>query len=149
MSEITLSGNELQSYFRQTMDYIFMDKARIIANISASSEKRLTEKDWFFQMHFPGNPLMPGVFQMEMLQQTGGLIINAMEGNRELPLYFYSCKNVGIKKAARPGDLLIAKVELIRYKRGIAKFQGELLVNGELSCEMEFSLIAPTEIVGG
>ena len=131
------------------MDYVFLDNVRITPSVSAKSEKMLKDDEWFFPMHFPGNPMLPGVFQMEMIQQTGGLIINTMDGKRDLPLYFYAAKDISVRKSAKPGDVLCAEVNLLKYKRGIAKFHGFLSVNEEPSCEMDFSLVAPDELVGG
>ena len=90
---------------------------------------------------------MPGVFQMEALMQTGGLIINTLEGKKEIPLLFGECKSVKIKREVRPGDILITAVTLLSYKRGIFCFKGVATVEVKTSCQMEFSLISPTELL--
>lgn len=144
--KLVLNYENMPEYFRQTADFIFLDKAEIVPGISAEGMKLASAQDWYFGMHFPGNPVMPGVFQMEALMQTGGLIINAMEGKKELTLMFGECKSVRIRKSVRPGDVLKTNVVLQSYRRGVAWFQAEAETNGEVSCTMQFSLVAPSEM---
>lgn len=144
--KVILTSENMKEYFRQSSEYIFLDHVEIIPGKSASAVKMVSAQDWYFQYHFPGNPVMPGVFQMEAIMQTGGLIINALKGKKNLSLLFRSCKSVRIHKAVRPGDVLKTRVILNSYRRGVAWFQGEALVGDALSCTIEFSLIAPDEI---
>lgn len=144
--KLILNYENMQAYFRQTTDFIFLDKVEIMPGKSAEGIKLASAQDWYFRMHFPGNPVMPGVFQMEALMQTGGLIINAMEGKKELPLMFGECKSVRIRKSVRPGDILKTHVALQSYRRGVAWFQAEAETEGEVSCTMQFSLVAPSEM---
>ena len=144
---VHLDYRNMQEYFRQTKEFIFLDKVDIEPGESAKGTKLLSSQDWYFQYHFPGNPVMPGVFQMEALMQTGGLIINTLEGKKEIPLLFGECKSVKIKREVRPGDILITDVTLLSYKRGICWFKGVATVEGKTSCQMEFSLISPTELL--
>ena len=145
-SKVILTYENIPGYFRQSVDYVFLDRVEIIPGVSAEGIKMISGQDWYFKMHFPGNPVMPGVFQMEALMQTGGLIINTMEGKKDLTLMFRECSSARIIKSARPGDILKTTARLLSYKRGIARFKAEATVNDELSCEMEFTHIAPSEI---
>lgn len=86
-------------------------------------------------------------FLMESMQQAGGLIINTLPNKRDLPLFFYGAKEIKISKEARPGDLLENKVRLLSSRFGINKFEGELFINGEQSCSMCFTLVAPKEMI--
>ena len=144
---VILNDTNKTEYFRQTEEYIFLDEIDVIPGQSASGVKRIFPNEWYFSMHFPGNPVMPGVFQMEAIMQTGGVIINTQSGEKELELMFLDANTVKIKQSARPGDILKTFVELISYKRGIATFEGKAYTNGVLSCEMNFRLIAPSEMV--
>ena len=144
---IKINEDNILEYFRQTREYIFLDSVEVEPGKSAKGFKKLTEGEWYFPMHFPSNPMMPGVFQMEAIQQTGGLIINTLEGRKELALLFYACDDVKVYKAAKPGDELITAVEMEKYRRGVAKFVGKAMVNDEISCEMKFTLIAPEEMI--
>lgn len=143
---VRLDRNDFPAYFRQTLDYVFLDVVEVEPGERADGYLKLVPEAWYFPMHFPGNPVLPGVFQMECLQQTGGLILNTMEGRREERLYFYACQDVRIHRKAVPGDCLHAEVSLLRFRRGIAKFQGTLYVNDAVSCQMQFALADPDEV---
>ena len=143
---VTLVGDDLKQYFRQTLDFIFIDSVNVEPGESAEGYSLLKSDAWYFDMHFPGNPVLPGVFQMEMIQQTGGLIINTLNDKQKLKLYMYSADDIKFHKAARPGDRLHTLVILQSYRRGIGKFAGSLFINDELSCKMNFVLIAPDEM---
>ena len=147
MSEkIVLTYESMQEYFRQSVEFIFLDRVEILPGQSAEGTKLVSAQDWYFKYHFPGNPVMPGVFQMEAIMQTGGLIINTLEGKKELSLLFEGCKDVRIYGSVRPGDVLKTSAVLLSYKRGIAKFRGESKVREKLLCTMEFMLISPGEM---
>lgn len=147
MSEkVVLTYENMREYFRQSVEFIFLDRVVIIPGKSAEGTKLVSAQDWYFKYHFPNNPVMPGVFQMEAIIQTGGLIINTQEGKQKLSLFFEGCKNVRIYRSVRPGDVLKTNAVLLSYKRGIAKFRGESKVEEKLFCTMEFMLISPEEI---
>lgn len=146
-NKIILDCNgDMYDYFRQTKEFIFIDRIEVEPGVRATGIKNVKEEDWYFQYHFPGNPIMPGVFQMEALMQTGGLIINTLPGKKDLKLYFGECKSVRINDSVRPGDTLKAVVELKTYRRGVAWFDAKAMVGEKVSCKMTFSLIAPDEV---
>ena len=144
--KVFLNYENIFEYTRNVMEYLMVDKVEVIPGESAEGEKLASTQDWYFKIHFPGNPVMPGVFIMEAIMQTGGFIINTMEGKKELPLLFDNCKSVKISRSVRPGDILKTHVKLLSYRRGIAKFEGEATANNAVICKMEFSLIAPSEM---
>lgn len=146
-NKICLDCNgDMYDYFRQTPEFIFIDRIEVEPGVYAVGEKNVKEEDWYFKYHFPHNPIMPGVFQMEALMQTGGLIINTLPGKKELKLYFGECKSVRINESIRPGDILRTVVELKTYRRGIAWFEAKAMLGEKVSCKMNFSLIAPDEV---
>ena len=145
---IRIEGENLLEYFRQTKEFIFIDSVDVDSeNKCAQGVKELSSDEWFFPLHFPDDPVMPGVFQMEAVMQTGGLILNTMEGKKEQKLYFYSCEDAKIYKSARPGCILKTSAELKSYRRGIAKFIGSAKIDDEVSCEIRFTIIVPEEII--
>ncbi len=144
--EVFLDYSNMYEYFRQTPEFIFLDSVKVVPGIQADGEKLASGQDWYFKYHFPNNPVMPGVFQMEALMQTGGLIINTMEEKKELKLFFGECKSVRISGSVRPGDILKTHVELKSYRRGVAWFEGVGKVESNVTCCMQYSLIAPDEI---
>lgn len=144
--KVLINYQNKAGFFRQTEDFIFLDEAVVVPGKVANGKKLVSSQDWYFKIHFPGDPVMPGVFQLEAVMQTGGLIINTIEGKKELKLMFGACKDVKIKRIVRPGDVLNTKAELTSYKRGVAWFQGSSYVNDEVSCIATFSLIVPSEV---
>ena len=99
--------------------------------------KNVTINEPFFQGHFPGNPVMPGVLQIEAMAQTGGiLVLNTVHDPENYWTYFLGIENCKFRKTVLPGDTLIMKCELLApVKRGIAKFQGQAFVANQLVCE--------------
>ena len=108
--------------------------------------KQLTEKDWFFKVHWPTDPNMPGMLQVEALVQMSSLAILTLPGNKGKILYLTNVDKIKFKKKIIPNDKLYLDTKIIKFNRGFAKCKGEGYVNDELACEAEFNLIMPDEI---
>jgi len=106
--------------------------------------KSVTINEPYFQGHFPGHPIMPGVLQLEAMAQVCSILVLHMEGNAGRIGYFMSADNVKFRKPVAPGDTLFIHVELVKSKRNIGKGIGKCLVNGEIVSEAElmFGFIA-------
>ncbi len=104
--------------------------------------KNVTMNEEFFQGHFPGNPVMPGVLQIEAMAQTAGaLVISSfenMEGNKK-SVYFMSIDGVKFRKMVKPGDQLMMHVEKIKERRNVFVFKGQSMVDGAVVSEAEFT----------
>ena len=95
----------------------------------------------FFQGHFPSEPVMPGVLQLEAIAQAGAIILLKKEEFKGKLAYFAGANNVKWKRIVRPGDVLDIKVELVRI-RGVVGFgKGTITVDGELACQAELSFV--------
>ncbi|HNX05835.1 MAG TPA: 3-hydroxyacyl-ACP dehydratase FabZ, partial [Opitutales bacterium] len=93
--------------------------------------KNVTINEPYFVGHFPGNPVMPGVLQLEAMAQAAGIIMlrhMSMEGKLA---FFMSADNVKFRKAVTPGDQLVIKVQITRNKGRIASAHGECTVEGK------------------
>ncbi len=101
--------------------------------------KNVTINEPFFQGHFPGKPVMPGVLMLEGMAQAGGIFAftNRPEYVGEKLLYFAGLDKVRFRKPVGPGDQLIYKVELVKQKRGIWKMAGNGFVDGQKVVEAE------------
>jgi UDP-3-O-[3-hydroxymyristoyl] N-acetylglucosamine deacetylase/3-hydroxyacyl-[acyl-carrier-protein] dehydratase len=123
------------------LPFLLVDKIIEITDTRIIGIKNVTFNEWFFQGHFPGNPVMPGVLQVEALAQTGGILcINAMPPGK-YDTYFLKIDNCKFKQKVVPGDTMILKMELNGpIRRGICDMKGTVYVGGKVA--MEASLVA-------
>lgn len=116
--------------------FLLVDKIIELSETKIVGVKNVTGSEYFFQGHFPGNPIMPGVLQIEALAQTGGILcINAMpEGQYDT--YFLKIENCKFKQKVVPGDTMLLKMELIEpIRRGICIMHGSVYVGNKLCAE--------------
>jgi len=105
--------------------------------------KQVTINEPFFQGHFPGYPVMPGVLIVEAMAQVGGVAVLSAEDYRDKLALFAGIDNVRFKRQVRPGDTLRLEVELQQIRRGIGMGSGTATVEGELACrgDIMFALV--------
>jgi beta-hydroxyacyl-ACP dehydratase FabZ len=107
------------------------DKSRVVAI------KNLTINEPFFQGHFPGEPVMPGVLQVEAMAQCGGVLVNRMLKKEGMIAYFLAIDNARFRRPCVPGDQLRFEVTFTRARLGMVKLHGITTVNGELASEAD------------
>ena len=102
--------------------------------------KNVTINEPFFQGHFPGHPIMPGVLIIEAMAQVGGiLLMGQIEGYESKVVYFMSLDNVKWRRPVKPGDQLRFELEVIQLRGRICKMYGVAKVDGELVAEAEMA----------
>ncbi len=127
---------EMEKILPHRFPFLLVDKIIEVSDTKIVGVKNVTGTEYYFQGHFPGNPIMPGVLQMEALAQTGGILcINAMpEGQYDT--YFLKIDNCKFKAKVVPGDTMILKMELIEpIRRGICVMHGSVYVGNKLCAE--------------
>jgi UDP-3-O-[3-hydroxymyristoyl] N-acetylglucosamine deacetylase / 3-hydroxyacyl-[acyl-carrier-protein] dehydratase len=119
--------------------FLFVDKIIELSDHHVVGIKNVTFNEHFFQGHFPGNPVMPGVLQIEALAQTGGILaLNNIQDPENYDTYFLKIEKVRFKQLVRPGDTLILKLELLNpIRRGICEMRGAVYVGNKLATEAE------------
>ena len=102
-------------------------------------EKSVTINEPFFQGHFPGQPIMPGVMIIESMAQTGGiLLLNSFPNPEEKLVMFMQINNAKFRKPVVPGDVLTLEVELVNKKSKVVLMSGKAFVDDVLVAEADF-----------
>jgi beta-hydroxyacyl-ACP dehydratase FabZ len=98
--------------------------------------KNVTINEYFFQGHFPGKPVMPGVLIVESMAQIGGLLLlQDVEDRDRKVMYMAAIDNARFRRPVVPGDQLRVEVNVITFRGPFCKVQGHARVNGELAAE--------------
>ncbi len=118
--------------------------------IRATGYKNVTNNEPVFEGHFPGNPLLPGVYMLEALAQLGGcVVLEPGEFSRKTP-YLAGIDRAKFRRPVVPGDCLMMDVILVKHKRNIGWVTAEAKVDGQLACsaELMFSIASDPRLFG-
>jgi beta-hydroxyacyl-ACP dehydratase FabZ len=100
--------------------------------------KNVTINEPFFQGHYPGHPIMPGVLIIEAMAQVGGLLLMDEVGEtNDKVVYFMSLDKVKWRKPVTPGDTIVFELEMLQFRRQVCKMKGRGYVEGALVAEAE------------
>jgi UDP-3-O-[3-hydroxymyristoyl] N-acetylglucosamine deacetylase/3-hydroxyacyl-[acyl-carrier-protein] dehydratase len=118
--------------------FVLVDKIIEMTDTHIVGIKNVTCDEWFFQGHFPGNPIMPGVLQIEALAQCGGILAIHLNGGGQHDTYFLKIDNCKFKQMVKPGDTMILKMELSSpIRRGICEMRGTVYVANKVTTEAD------------
>lgn len=131
--------NDIMKTLPHRPPFLLVDKIIHLDETSVVGVKSVTMNEPYFVGHFPEEPVMPGVLQIEAMAQVGGLLVlNDVENPKEWSTYFLKIDNVRFKQKVVPGDTLIFKMELIApIRRGIAHMRGQVFVGTSLVMDAE------------
>jgi UDP-3-O-[3-hydroxymyristoyl] N-acetylglucosamine deacetylase/3-hydroxyacyl-[acyl-carrier-protein] dehydratase len=131
--------DRIQSYLPHRYPMLLVDRIVSTEGRRIVGIKNVSINEPYFQGHFPERPIMPGVLIVEAMAQIGGLLLIDSVGNpRDKKVYLMSINKARFRRPVRPGDQLVCKVELLRFRRGICRMKGEAFVDGNLVAEAEF-----------
>lgn len=137
---VNVNTEGLKKYLPNRYPYLLIDKAiEIVPGATARGYKNLTANEWFFPVHFPEEPMMPGMIQMEALLQMLSLTVLTLEGNEGLNVYGIAADKIRLKKRVVPGCRMEIEAELLSWNEGIGLGRAKGIINGEEVCSGEFT----------
>ena len=137
-----LSVTQIMELIPHRHPFLLIDKMRdIVPEERAVGIKNVSINEHFFEGHFPGNPIMPGVLIIEAMAQTAGVTVMVGQGDTqtERMVYFMTVDSARFRKPVVPGDVVELHVEKVRSRGNVWKFKGEAIVDGVLKAEAVFS----------
>lgn len=140
-----LDINVIQKILPHRYPFLLVDRLIEVAEKRVVGIKNVTINEPFFQGHFPGHPIMPGVLILEAMAQVGGVAALTTKENAGKLAYFLSINNAKFRKPVVPGDQLRIEVDLVRAKMGIIQTHGVAKVDGVVATEadMMFAFVDP------
>src|SRR5512135_2215300 len=136
---IMMNINEIMKFLPHRYPFLLVDRITDLKpGVSATGLKNVTMNEPFFQGHFPGQPIMPGVLIIEAMAQVAGVMAfsSGMEGKS---VYFMSIDNVKFRRPIVPGDQVIMDIKVLKQRGNVWKFSGSATVEGKVVSEAEFT----------
>jgi UDP-3-O-[3-hydroxymyristoyl] N-acetylglucosamine deacetylase/3-hydroxyacyl-[acyl-carrier-protein] dehydratase len=135
---IVFDINAIHQILPHTYPFLLVDRILHFEEDAIEGLKNVTYNEPFFQGHFPGNPVMPGVLILEAMAQAGGiLLLNQIDNPEHYWVYFVAINNARFKKPVIPGDQIIFKLKKESFRRNICKMTGKAYVANGLVCEAD------------
>lgn len=141
---------EIKKVLPHRYPFLLVDRVLEVDETSIKAYKNVTANEEFFNGHFPGQPIMPGVLQVEALAQAGAIMLmtQQVDNPQETLMVFTGINKCKFRKQVVPGDQLMLEVELGSKKRNFVTMKGIATVDGKVACELEASAaLVPREKV--
>src|SRR3954470_5782088 len=127
---------QIQGILPHRYPFLLIDRiVEIVPKERIVAIKNVTVNEPFFQGHFPGYPLMPGVLMVEAMAQAGGLLLLTEIAERGQKLIvFTGIEKAKFRRQVTPGDQLRIEVKVLAFRRGVGRMEGNIYVDGKLAC---------------
>ena len=141
VQEPIFNVEQIKEFLPHRYPFLLVEKIIELSDNHVVGVKNISVNEAYFEGHFPGNPVFPGVLQMEALAQTGGILaLTTVDVPENWDTYFLKMDNVKFKKIVRPGDTLLLKMKLLTpIRRGIVHMQGTAYVGDSIVSEGELT----------
>jgi 3-hydroxyacyl-[acyl-carrier-protein] dehydratase len=138
-----LSKSDIEKIIPHRFPFLLIDEIlEVEPGIRIKGVKHVNKEEYYFKGHFPDNPIMPGVLQVETIAQAGAVSVLMLPENRGKLVLFAGIDKARFKRIVKPGDELIIEVGIDSFRRNIGKGKGKATVEGDLACiaEIMFAL---------
>ncbi len=131
---------EIQRFLPHRYPFLLVDRIiEMDPGIKAVGIKNVTINELFFQGHFPGQPIMPGVLLIEALAQVAGVLAFHSGATPSKSVYFMSIEKAKFRKPVVPGDQIKLEVNIVQHRGNVWKFSGSAMVEEKVAAEAEFT----------
>lgn len=136
--KMPMETKEIMAYIPHRIPFLLIDRIlELVPNKKVVGLKNVTMNEPFFQGHFPGAPIMPGVLICEAMAQASGVLaaISTNQGEKGSLMYFMGLDKVKFRKPVIPGDQLILELEVLKQRAKVMKLAGVAKVDGQIVAE--------------
>ena len=135
-------SQKIMSFLPHRYPFLLVDRILEIDEKHAVGIKNVTINEPFFQGHFPGEPVMPGVLVLEAMGQVAAMMMSAKPGSENLITFLTGVEKAKFRKPVKPGDQLVTTAEMVRLRGKMGKVRTIGRIDGAVAAEAEFSFVA-------
>lgn len=136
---IELEVEDIKEILPHRYPFLLVDRVLELDKNHITSYKNVTANEEFFNGHFPGKPIMPGVLQVEAMAQSGAIMVMKMhvENPTDNLVVFTNINRAKFRRSVVPGDQFHMEIDLTKQRRNFITMEGEGTVDGDIACELE------------